>query len=764
MGCGLSLDSTSILGFEPIIWYRHQDIPEYVFGKLCFNTKTSTSVDSHKLLFHISEIDKSSTIFYVKFAKNGRYNPDVCSTVDDVYVIVGGHGELVLLFDPAFGGTAQREDILVPRESSSEVKVFQKNDDLWKFAAPLEIGGTDQFIIFNREFKEASGNDKREALQIKLTDIEGLTVINQGNVDRATYINELKKGDINWCVANYQYAKTQRPLNELNPLCTVFVENDSDIMQSIDFAIETKRSIAVRSGGHSYSGSSSCDCNNIQLDLGGRIQASKGEPYTYLNYSVSYDKGKDKPEVTCGVAVPLQVLMKNLADDGLFVPTGISYGICVGGHCQTGGLGQLATTFGMFIDYIAAIEIILPTELEQWNGRKGWIHRDTKDPLLADIFYSVCGGSPGDFGVLTQVKISPLRDCDHPNSHGCFATWVYNPDTLKVILNLWDEMIKNDSVPKGSSANLMVLGGSPMWAARQWWYKKTKNWTIDMAMEHFHENLEGRTNLQKSNSADIIGLSALWANLGGENQKYTEKESQFFQKIFDAIHRTGAIRLPDKIGKACGFQLFDSLDINSKPTPISTMVRNWCVKNARESPYPCKNAASVLRRDYATTGKWTSLVEGAISEFLPTYGKDAALNIIIGPLGSRDCAFRNHDGKTSYSWRSYEDGAVMLDCTVFFDPHRTTHDKIEEAYPKCFYSDEWKQRMIWAPAFRYHEERSLDKNWKQFFDSEEKYKRILHTKHKVDPERIFTPNPYRVGYYSKHEQTNTIDDEKKNVD
>ena len=50
-------------------------------------------------------------------------------------------------------------------------------------------------------------------------------------------------------------------------------------------------------------------------------------------------------------------------------------------------------------------------------------------------------------------------------------------------------------------------------------------------------------------------------------------------------------------------------------------------------------------------------------------------------------------------------------------------------------------RFIWAP----HTSWNLDRDWQCYFDSEAKYKRVLQTKHRVDPHEIFTPNLFCVG-------------------
>ncbi len=51
------------------------------------------------------------------------------------------------------------------------------------------------------------------------------------------------------------------------------------------------------------------------------------------------------------------------------------------------------------------------------------------------MFYSILGGSPGSFGVVTQYELSFERDADH--SVGFFSlAWPYDP-TLPMARQVW---------------------------------------------------------------------------------------------------------------------------------------------------------------------------------------------------------------------------------------------------------------------------------------------------------------------------------------
>jgi FAD/FMN-containing dehydrogenase len=78
-----------------------------------------------------------------------------------------------------------------------------------------------------------------------------------------------KPGDFEYDLHCYQYATTSHPLNmaPATIICPQYPNADADVIQAIKYASANNLSIAVRTGGHAYSGTSSTSGPNIQLDL-----------------------------------------------------------------------------------------------------------------------------------------------------------------------------------------------------------------------------------------------------------------------------------------------------------------------------------------------------------------------------------------------------------------------------------------------------------------------------------------------------------------
>src|SRR4029077_14151391 len=79
-------------------------------------------------------------------------------------------------------------------------------------------------------------------------------------------------GDASYWKFVYQYGTTSRPTASMSPaaiICPQHPNADADVEKAIRYAAANNLGVAVRTGGHAYSGTSSTTSNNIQLDLSG---------------------------------------------------------------------------------------------------------------------------------------------------------------------------------------------------------------------------------------------------------------------------------------------------------------------------------------------------------------------------------------------------------------------------------------------------------------------------------------------------------------
>jgi hypothetical protein len=183
------------------------------------------------------------------------------------------------------------------------------------------------------------------------------------------------------------YDDARRILNpsfDKRPALIVQPTGAADVQAAVSFARANNLLLAVKCGGHSHSGQSTCD-RGMQLDL----SSFRG---------VRVDPKARRAWVSGGTLLG-QVDHESMAQ-GLVTPLGTVSHTGVGGLTLGGGFGRLARRFGMSIDNLESVEIVTA------DGRL--LHASAKDN--PDLFWAVRGGG-GNFGVVTtfEFRLHPMQ-------------------------------------------------------------------------------------------------------------------------------------------------------------------------------------------------------------------------------------------------------------------------------------------------------------------------------------------------------------------
>jgi len=149
----------------------------------------------------------------------------------------------------------------------------------------------------------------------------------------------------------------------------------ADVIAAVKFGREQKLLVAIRGGGHNACGLGVCD-DGLVIDL------------SAMNY-VRVDPKKKTVQVGGG-ALWRDVDHATHAF-GLAVPSGIISTTGVAGLTLGGGIGYLARRYGLTIDSLLAVEMVLA------DGR--FVTASAKEN--SDLFWAVRGGG-GNFGVVTS--------------------------------------------------------------------------------------------------------------------------------------------------------------------------------------------------------------------------------------------------------------------------------------------------------------------------------------------------------------------------
>ncbi|KAH7110652.1 hypothetical protein B0J13DRAFT_591116 [Dactylonectria estremocensis] len=488
---------------------------------------------------------------------------------------------------------------------------------------------------------------------------------------------------------NQQYAtSTHQEDHNMYPDLIVQPKRDEDVINAVIWARENKVAIAVKSGGHQYSGASSTSGKNIQIDLSN----------TY----------KDLMEFNA-----------YLKHNQLFVPHGDCAYVCVGGHGQTGGYGQLGRSFGLFGDHIRTIRMVCH------DG----VIRDISKENDAELFYAILGGSPGNFGIISHYTVEVYQAKSYM---GTFAgLWIYSPKVLKKLLTAVAQMAENAKVPRGFDLTVNVLStdfpiamlfptlnNAGLWEHIQ---DKIKN-TLE---DEFLEWLNGRF-------PAVIVVYAQWCPTS-KDDKYDESVDQWFNK-FRALK---------------GFFENETLLIDEFEEDMSQMTGRWILPKQREFDLP------YVKRTHSTNSKtlekdgWVDSVIDRIDliynphQLLDNNPGDKGYEVYthcklvmqIQCFGGANSRFYlNKDNGTSYSWR---DTSVVqtLDCF-----HEAKNDSIM-AGPSSPFSKQDK-RLLWGS----YGDWDLGKQevWKCYYEDADKYQKLGRARGKADPNGTFTANPFAV--------------------
>jgi FAD/FMN-containing dehydrogenase len=178
-----------------------------------------------------------------------------------------------------------------------------------------------------------------------------------------------------------------------HPAAIVLARDADDVAKVVQIAAEHGVMLAVRCGGHSFPGFSTCD-GGILLDLS-------------LIKHITVDPAARCADVGGGAL--LGDLDLAGAPYGLVTPAGVVSHTGVGGLTLGGGMGWLSRRFGLTVDNLLGAEIVTA---------EGRLIRTSIDERR-DLFWAICGGG-GNFGVVTRFRFAM-----HPLGPVVVGQWAY---------------------------------------------------------------------------------------------------------------------------------------------------------------------------------------------------------------------------------------------------------------------------------------------------------------------------------------------------
>jgi FAD/FMN-containing dehydrogenase len=166
---------------------------------------------------------------------------------------------------------------------------------------------------------------------------------------------------------------------DAHPALVVHPVNPEDLQATLAFATSRNLPLAVRCGGHSYAGYSSCD-GGVVVDMSG-----------FRSIAIASDKSSARlgGGMLCG-AVEIET-----AKAGLATVLGQCPSVGVGGFLLGGGVGPLMSPYGLGCDNVLAAELVLAD---------GSLVK-TSPHENPDLYWAIRGGG-GNFGIVTAFDVA----------------------------------------------------------------------------------------------------------------------------------------------------------------------------------------------------------------------------------------------------------------------------------------------------------------------------------------------------------------------
>lgn len=510
--------------------------------------------------------------------------------------------------------------------------------------------------------------------------------------------NILKPNTKSYDRANNLYASsTYGKERDMNPGAIYQPTSIVDIQEVVKAANRASPPlpIAIRTGGHQYSGASSTNEKGIQLDL--------KPTFRRPNLDLKLRRENGKAFVYSSVSWSLMEFYDFLLDNQVFLPTGQCATVCLGGHVQTGGYGMLARSFGLFADYVEELDIV---------NAAGEVVKVTKqsDP---DLFFGFLGGSPGNMGVLTHFKVEVQEDVKHQNSKGLWIAFEYNEKTMKYLLDLLAEKAKDDEFPRNydfgvnivsRKSNLLDLFPGSEAELRKILPKPWAEKVVDLA---------------KLKIALII-VYAQWVNFGGE-EKFSEKV------------------LFERIKKAPNGSILPPFTRESGPKDgMSKITSGWLFPSDREFPYPYIKRTNTTDSTTLDKDGWPAWFTGRVNELVNDKHNGLYISSQLQVMGGKNSMLWKHaNNGTAYSWRK---STLTGTWDVFYEDNQkgaeSWQKKNDDGLGHFCKQD---RRLLWGS----YGDWDMKKVW-QFYHEEPVYRRVQQTKKRTDPKGVFTANPFCV--------------------
>ncbi|KDR73360.1 hypothetical protein GALMADRAFT_251979 [Galerina marginata CBS 339.88] len=232
------------------------------------------------------------------------------------------------------------------------------------------------------------------------------------------------------------YANASAPVNlrfAFQPAAITFPYTTLDVSEILKITSSHNHQAVARSGGHSY----------IANGLGGKSGAVVVDMSNFN--TVTVDQTTNIAVIGTGNRLGEVALALN--DKGRAIPHGVCPYVGIGGHSGHGGFGFTARKWGLLLDNIRAMEVVLS------NG-KVITASNSNHP---DLFWALRGAS-SSFGIVTAIHVDTFAA---PPSTTVFQyAWDLDPSSAASAIAAFQFFVQSPFLPQEFGAEIVLAPGS----------------------------------------------------------------------------------------------------------------------------------------------------------------------------------------------------------------------------------------------------------------------------------------------------------------
>ncbi|KAG6830740.1 hypothetical protein H0H87_007216 [Tephrocybe sp. NHM501043] len=229
------------------------------------------------------------------------------------------------------------------------------------------------------------------------------------------------------------------------PGAVVYPKTPQEVSQVVAIGASQGLKVVARSGGHSY----------IANGLGGRNGSIVVDLKNFKKVTVNSAQGTAVIEA----GNRLGDVATALANNGRAMPHGTCAYVGIGGHAAYGGFGFASRMWGLSLDTIQAVNIVLA------NGTTSRVTNDNNP----DLFWAL-RGSAGSFGIVTSYEVKTFTA--PPSATSYKYSWNLNFTTAATAISNFQKFVQTN-IPSSLGAELVLGKG---WSSGMIYFELSGVW------------------------------------------------------------------------------------------------------------------------------------------------------------------------------------------------------------------------------------------------------------------------------------------------